>query len=99
MKRYTRHSKLQWQQLISTQQTSGLTQKVFCQQEGLSITSFSKWRRKLKDDAGSVLSVSNREQPSSDAWIELPAVLPTTPSWHIELDLGNGVCLRLNQTG
>ncbi len=99
MKRYTRHSKAQWQQLISNQQASGLTQKVFCQQEELSITSFSKWRRKLKAETGSALPVSKIAPPPADAWIELPAELPATPSWHIELDLGNGVCLRLNQTG
>jgi len=99
MKSYTRRSKKKWQQLIESQQASGLSQKVFCHHEGLSITSFSNWKRKLKCNAGSSLSASGVDSPSSSTWFELPAELPASPSWHIELDLGNGVCLRLNQAG
>ncbi len=41
MSKYTRRSRQQWQQLIEAQQSSGLSQKAYCQQEGLSIGSFS----------------------------------------------------------
>ncbi len=99
MTAYKRRSKAQWQQLIEAQQSSGLSQTAFCQQEGLSIGTFSNWKRKLKDDKESFIPLANTGSPSSDPWIELPAALPTDNPWHIELDLGNGVCLRLSQAG
>ena len=97
MKRYTRRSKEQWQQLIETQQASGQSQKVFCQQEELSMSTFSYWKKKLRHEEVSTHSAF--EVSSPHAWVELPTEPPVVNSWHIELDLGNGVCLRLNQTG
>jgi len=99
MMTHTRLRKKQWQQLIEAQQSSGLSQKAFCQKEGLSLTTFSFWKRKLKHGERSTLCPSDSSRPSSNAWIELPAGIPAANSWCIELDLGNGVCLRLNQTG
>lgn len=97
MKAYKRRSKAQWQQLIDAQQSSGLSQKAFCQQEGLSIGTFTNWKRKLNDDEESFIPSADTGGPSSDPWIELPAGSPGNGHWDIELDLGNGVCLRLSQ--
>ncbi len=97
MHKYTRRSKKQWQQLIELQQASGQSQKSFCQQEKLSVTTFSYWKKKLRQ--GLEPTDPSLEIPSPDAWVELPTELPLTNVWHIELDLGNGVCLRLKQTG
>ncbi len=97
MHKYTRRSKKQWQQLIESQQASGQSQKSFCQQEKLSVTTFSYWKKKLRQ--GQEATDPSLEIPTPDAWVELPAELPVGNAWHIELDLGNGVCLRLKQTG
>lgn len=97
MKTHTRRRKKQWQQIFEAQHSSGLSQKYFCQQEGLSITTFSYWKRKLKHEEGP--AAPSLENSSPNAWIELPAEHPQANSWHIELDLGNGVVLRLNQAG
>ncbi len=97
MKNYTRRSKKQWQQLIALQQASGQSQKAFCQQEELSITTFSYWKKKLRH--GQKPTDPSLDISSPSAWVELPAELPIANVWHIELDLGNGVCLRLKQTG
>ena len=99
MATYERSSKAQWQQLIDAQQSSGLSQKVFCRQESLSIGTFPNWKRKLKDEEDSIIPSTDTGNPSSDPWIELPAAIPANTPWHIELDLGNGVCLRLSQVG
>jgi len=97
----TRRTKAQWQQLVSLQQSSGLTQKAFCEQEGLSLATFGYWRRKLRKEAqaeDATACVSVEPAASLDRWLELasPVVGPDRP-WRIELDLGNGVCLRLTQ--
>ena len=97
----TRRTKAQWQQLVSLQQSSGLTQKAFCEQEGLSLATFGYWRRKLRQEARAeevAACVSVEPAASLDRWLELafPGVGPERP-WRIELDLGNGLCLRLTQ--
>lgn len=82
-------TKEQWQRLILDQIDSGLTQAAFCRQQSLSLASFGNWKRRLQKD----------QADDADAhWLELPA-LPAASSggWDIELDLGNGVCLRLKQ--
>lgn len=99
MTAYTRRNKNEWQQLIEAQQSSGLSQTAFCQREGLSIGTFSNWKRKLKDDEASFIPPADTGGPSSGPWIELPAGNHGNSPWHIELDLGNGVCLRLSQAG
>ncbi len=97
----TRRTPAQWQKLVAAQQSSGLSQKAFCEQEGLSLATFGYWRRKLRKEAWAeeaAASVSVEPSASLDRWIELasPAVTGERP-WRIELDLGNGLCLRLTQ--
>lgn len=97
----TRRTRSQWQHLITTQQASGLSQKVFCQQQGVALATFGSWKRKLKP-ADIVKAENGADASIPDSWIELPAVgssVRVTPGWQIELDLGNGVCLRLTQPG
>ena len=84
-----RRTPSEWKQLIEAQQASGLSQKAFCQEQQISKATFGYWKRKLKQQA----------VQSPSPWIELSS-LAAEPSpegrWQIELDLGNGVCLRLN---
>ncbi|HDK37667.1 MAG TPA: IS66 family insertion sequence hypothetical protein [Thiolapillus brandeum] len=89
-----RHTPSEWQQLIEAQQASGLSQKAFCQENGIARATFGYWKRKLKQEQPVV-----QGHMSGSSWIELSR-FATEPSptayWQIELDLGNGVCLRLN---
>ena len=95
-----RRDKTQWQRLIDEQATSGLTQKAFCKQAGIALGTFGYWRRKLQADA---LSPPPRSEARTDSaslgdWIELANDIPQeAPGWRIELDLGNGICLRLSR--
>ncbi len=96
----TRRSQSQWQELVEAHSNSELSQKAFCEQQGISIASFGYWKRKLKAKSRHV-SPADQAPDASDAWIELPlAVQPggnKGSTWNIELDLGNGLCLRLTQ--
>lgn len=83
----------QWQQLIEQAAISGLTQKRFCEQHGIRPATFGHWKRKLS-------AVSSSNQRTDSSWLDLSSVLggeEDSVSWKIELDLGNGVVLRLNQ--
>ena len=83
----TRRSREQWRRLLDEHAASGQTQTVFCQAKGLCLASFQHWKRKLS-------AVSEEPQP----WVELGTLDQATGSgWDVELDLGNGVFLRLRR--
>lgn len=94
-----RRNKAEWQRLIEEQAASDLTQKAFCERLDIAPATFGYWKRKLRAEAP-----SRSEEPaealrvSLDDWIELAAPVSARPSgWHIELDLGGGLCLRLRR--
>ena len=86
--RKTMRSKSEWQQIIQNYNESQLTQDEFCQQAGIPKSSFYNWHRRLKsttpDRTANFINLS--DLTSSDS---------SRLSWDIELDLGQGVCLRL----
>jgi hypothetical protein len=87
-----RRSREQWQRLIDEQHNSKLTQRDFCQQNNLAVSSFCNWKRRLSQG-------NERSQATQDnTWLSLPEQLfSPSGNWRIELDLGGGICLRLNQ--
>jgi len=96
MSHRARKSSAQWQQIIKQQRSSGLSQRAYCQGNELNPVTFSNWKRRLGIDSSG--------NPKPEPWLELP--LPAAKQspgrnqgWDIELDLGNGICLRLNQMG
>ena len=86
-----RRGQEEWQHLITQQQSSHLSQKAYCQEHGLGLSTFQYWKRKLRTTG---LPVSQ-----SDTWLELPPAVDGSlvAGWDIELELGNGVCLRFKQ--
>lgn len=84
-----RRSREQWQQLVQEQIDSGLNPADFCRRQSINLTSFGNWNRRLKKES---------TVGSDTHWLELPAhPITSSPRWEIELDLGNGLCLRLRQ--
>jgi len=84
----------QWQQLIEQQVSSKLTQKAFCQKHSIRPATFGYWKRKLS-------AISSIDEQTSSSWLDLSDVLNAPKehnfgSWKIELDLGNGMVLRLS---
>ena len=85
-RRRIRRSEAEWQRLINEQSDSGQTQAAFCAANGISVASFQNWRRRLAAEA------------SPAPWFELGTLAQQgTSAWDIELDLGDGVCLRLRR--
>lgn len=94
-----RRSQSEWQRLIEKQAASGLTRKVFCEQADIPVATFGYWKRKLRiDGAFQSDAAANARGVSLDDWVELtPPTAEPARGWHIELDLGDGVCLRLSR--
>ena len=94
-----RRSKAEWQRLIDEQAASGLGRKAFCEGAGIALSTFAYWKRKLRDE-GALHSEGQvgSQSVTLDEWVELtpPATEPAA-GWYIELDLGDGVCLRLRR--
>lgn len=93
-----KHTPGQWQHLIEQQATSGLSQEAFCASQGLAKGTFQYWKRRLRRGA-----LTGRSQAPTDVlFTPLPDMgmrhaQPSRDGWLIELDLGNGMCLRLRR--
>jgi len=81
-----------WQMVIDTWQSSGLSVRQFCRQEGLSEPSFYSWRKKLakchKPKDGKL------KEPASSDFIKVS--LPQSHSIGLELVLSSGNTLRIS---
>lgn len=97
LKPFARLSSEQWRHIINEQLESGLSQKNFCLSRDISITTFTHWKRKLREDFQSPHDPDNNVHHD---WIEIPSAIqqpaPTT-DWHLELELPGGVILRMRQ--
>jgi putative transposase len=85
-----RRSREQWRQVIAEQADSGLSQSAFCAERGIAYSTFTFWKRKLRE-AGS---------PGDGArgmeFVELAPLEPAVNErWEVELELGSGLTLRL----
>lgn len=87
-RRSPRRTRAQWQRLIDECAASALNVGEFCRANAINPASFYQWRSKL----------SRSEAPNAP-WIDVTALRPPrdadpAPAWEMELDLGNGCCLR-----
>jgi len=79
-----------WRLVIESYQASGLTVKDFCRQEGLSMSSYYLWRKKLANTCSSNREVLKRGSNSSSgksakakkapAFLEVAALTNSNPS-------------------
>ena len=83
----------QWRALIAEQAESGLSQSAFCKRKKLALSTFNLWKRRLAE-SGEPHATRSGEQ---DSWIDLGQLASSRAGWDIELDLGDGVCLRLRR--
>jgi hypothetical protein len=84
----------QWRSLITEQSRSGLSQQAFCKCKRLSLSTFRLWKGRLS--ASGEPTVTESEQQAT--WIDLGKLASARSGWNIELDLGDGVCLRLRRS-
>jgi len=85
--RYRRRTASEWEELISRFERAGQTRKDFCLSQGVSLSTFDVWRRKLRgrtaEHRESMFVEVSRDEPN------------TVSSWDVELELGGGVILRV----
>ena len=92
--RHVRRSAAQWQALLEAYERSGLSQRTFCQQQGLAYSSFVRWRQQLAGYAPEPVG-------AQDLFVELASSVVTghgqEPAWDVELQLAEGMVLRLRR--
>ena len=86
---YTRRSVLQWERLLGEQASSGVSQRAFCDQRGLSHSSFYNWKRRLGEGV--------IEESSAAKFIELAVEPREATQWEVEFTLSQGVVLRVRR--
>lgn len=98
----------QWQSTMERFAASGLSQALFCQQQGLAMSTFSKWRKQLGLVGTTVAQKTNNAFLPLAAMTPSPALPAKEPSqfddhpddsdWQVELTLGGGITLRIRHT-
>ena len=95
-----RRSAAEWDALVRAYAKRTGTAPEFCREHGVAVSTLDWWRRRLEKTCSS--GVRSKSRPVSAAqpmsFIELPATSSAarTP-WDIELDLGEGMVLRLRR--
>lgn len=88
-----RRSRAQWRRVIRAQSASELGQKDYCTRHGISYSTFCRWKRELGTD-----QVAALPSPTVD-FVELaPSVASVAAGWEVELELGEGLTLRLRRS-
>ena len=88
-----RRTRAQWQRVLASQAASGLSQEDYCAQHSIAYSSFCRWKRELSG-VKPLASVA-----VSAAFVELtPATPAAALRWEVELELGEGVFLRLRRS-
>ena len=95
-----RRTAAQWRKLIERFDRSGQSRGKFCAANGLALSTFDLWRRKL----GETQAPADEAHPES-LFVELTNATEPAGSrapveagaWEVELELGAGVVLRLRR--
>lgn len=87
----TRRSHSEWRSLLEAHAASGLTQTAFCRREGVALSTFQYWKRRLAAD--------ERSGPPANepTVIDLGALDDRPAGWEVEIALGDGVSLTLRR--
>jgi len=95
-KRRIHRGQEEWRDIIARFERSGQTRDQFCAEHNLGISTFSRWRQRLRrarpaplPDNGEALFIELEPPPSANL----------SQAWDVELELGAGVVLRLRQSG
>jgi putative transposase len=98
LKSGARRSAAEWAGLIEQQRDSGQTRAGFCRARGLSLSTFQYWKQRLRAEALPVPSPWMELVPQDDpAMPVMEAASRGRGGWEIELDLGDGIRLRLGR--
>jgi hypothetical protein len=81
---HVQRSAAQWREIIARYRQSGLAMKEFCAQEGLTFRTFEEWERRQR-----------RAERSKGQFVEVSAPRVPPNPWAVEVELPNGVRLRV----
>ncbi len=90
-----RRSREQWRELFSQFSSSCQTREQFCQAQGIALSTFDYWQRKLKREASPSQDDAVFVQLTPDE--RVPGHLSDPNPWDVELQLGSAVILRLRR--
>lgn len=96
-----RRSADEWHTLMQAFSHSGVTRSQFCTRHGVALSTFDWWRSRLRRESTARSESNTLPAPASALFVELaqedkPAAV-ISANWDVELDLGNGVFLRLRR--
>jgi hypothetical protein len=98
--RRMRRSPAQWRALVGAFEQSGITRGAFCARQGVSVSTFDWWRKRL-GTASRGLPVTRVDSNALFVELSTPPVATdaahATPAWDLELELGAGMVLRLRR--
>ena len=86
---------LDWQERLESFKSSGLEIDVFCLQEGISRSTFYRWKERLKDGIPDSMLAEKEERDraeSAEGAAFVPITLKASP---VEIELPNGGVVRL----
>jgi hypothetical protein len=99
-RRWTRRTEHEWREVFARFERSGQTQEQFCTDQGIVLSSFTRWRQKLRHRPPKQSATASQENPTvaaADAlFVELSSAR-AEQCWDAELQLGAGVVLRLRR--
>ena len=89
-----RRSVSEWSSIIADHRVSGLSARAYCDQSDLALSTFTKWLRRMRvataaTDVGFVAVGCETQVEQTNSALR----------WDLELDLGDGMALRLRRGG
>ena len=98
-KRHARRTAEQWSAIIEQQAQSGLPIKVFCEEQNLGFSTFSKWKRKLQQNTAVERKSLTRATPAFEPVEIVPDnSVQSIPATRITLSLDEGITLSIERT-
>ncbi|MDA1073865.1 MAG: hypothetical protein O3A63_03765 [Proteobacteria bacterium] len=89
--RRRRRSASEWSSIVADFRESGLSARAFCHETDVALSTFTKWLRRQR---------LVETTPTAPRFVALEGeVSPSVSSWEMELDLGDGMTLRLRRQG
>ena len=101
-----RRSAQEWRTLIRAHSRGNETRKHFCARHGVALSTFERWRRRVRSEMPDSDSASRPLRAARDStpslFVELAPeanpIIASSSAWDVELDLGAGMVLRLRRS-
>ena len=81
---HVQRSAVEWSGIIARYRQSGVGMQAFCEQEGLRLGTFEEWYRRVR-----------KGETRKGQFVEVKAPNVGASSWAVEVELPNGIRLRV----